>query len=213
MEATRLRERYSDQITILIGFESEWIRTALDDGIEDTNTSSSALVRKLQGKHGQVLDFFVGSVHHVHRVPVDYSRELYLQARATANEIDKDRKSEEEDEAAGEAAGGHPDEVLFRDYFDAQYDMLRTLKPPIIGHFDLIRLYSDRSNDTMRSQARVWQRVMRNLEFIAGYGGILEINSSAVKKGLAEPYPQLDICKVRLPFPFTPKYSPEIRAK
>lgn len=36
---------------------------------------------------------------------------------------------------------------------------------------------------------------MRNLEFVAGYGGWLECNSSALRKGLAEPYPSREIAE------------------
>lgn len=42
----------------------------------------------------------------------------------------------------------------------------------------------------------MWQKVLRNLDFIAGYGGVVELNSSAVRKGMSEPYPQAEICKV-----------------
>ena len=193
MEATRLRDKYSDQITILIGFESEWIHTPLNNGNVKPDTSSLALVQKLQKKHRQALNLFIGSVHHVHQVPIDYSRELYLQARTAANNLAKGQNYEER---AGSDNWGNLDEALFINFFDAQYDMLRSLKPPVIGHFDLIRLYSDRPDDALQSQTRIWKYVTRNLEYISGYGGILEINSSAVRKGLREPYPQLEICKV-----------------
>jgi histidinol-phosphatase (PHP family) len=42
----------------------------------------------------------------------------------------------------------------------------------------------------------VWKRIERNLEHIASYGGRLELNSSGLRKGLAEPYPCLPICQV-----------------
>jgi histidinol-phosphatase (PHP family) len=112
----------------------------------------------------------MGSVHHTHTHPIDFDRATYETARA--------------------AAGGS-DERLFEDYFDSQYEMLQALQPPVVGHFDLIRLLSDH-----RDLDGVWERIERNLKFIVSYGGILELNASGLRKGLAEPYPCLPICQV-----------------
>lgn len=161
------------------------------------NTNSLALVRQLQEKYGHVLDFYIGSVHHVHDIPIDYSREMYLQARALSHDSRKDHSGVR---VPSDHSHGDMDEALFKDYFDAQYGMLCALKPPVVGHFDLIRLYSDRPNDDLQCLVRVWKSVVRNLEYIVGYGGLLEINSSAVRKGLEEPYPQMEVCKVSLFF-------------
>ena len=43
----------------------------------------------------------------------------------------------------------------------------------------------------------VWSKILRNLDFIASYGGMLELNSAALRKGMTEPYPKAEICKVR----------------
>lgn len=161
-EALRLRAKYQSQIKLLIGFESEWIRP-----------STLSLIHSLQKKFS--FDFFIGSVHHVHTIPIDFDRKMYEEARNKA---------------------GGTDEKLFQDYFDAQYDMLQKLRPPVVGHFDLVRLLSDDGNGSFTQWEGVWFRLMRNLKFIAGYGGVVEINSSALRKGLSEPYPQVEICKV-----------------
>ena len=142
--------------------EIDWIRPSSKEAVE-------SLLRKYQ------LDVFVGSVHHVHTIPIDYDRKLYRDAR--------------------EKAGGI-DERLFEDYFDLQYEMLKGLKPPIVGHFDLIRLMSDNPDTVFSRSVVVWQKILRNLEFIAGYGGVIELNSAALRKGMKEPYPTAEICKV-----------------
>ena len=142
--------------------EIDWIRPSSQEAVE-------SLLRKYQ------LDVFIGSVHHVHTIPIDYDRNLYVDAR--------------------EKAGGI-DERLFEDYFDLQYEMLKGLKPPIVGHFDLIRLMSDNPDTVFSRSAVVWQKILRNLEFIAGYGGVIELNSAALRKGMKEPYPTAEICKV-----------------
>jgi histidinol-phosphatase (PHP family) len=120
-------------------------------------------------------DFFIGSVHHVHEIPIDYDQAMFDQAR--------------------EVAGG-TDARLFEDYFDAQHEMLLTLKPRTVGHFDLIRLLSDEPDRDLKTFEGVWERIMRNLSVIVEQGGLVEINSSALRKGLKEPYPTRSVCEV-----------------
>jgi len=146
----------------LIGFESEYIRP-----------STLQLVQGILDKYA--FDFFVGSVHHVHTVPIDFDRAMYEKAR--------------------EAAGG-TDERLFEDYFDSQLEMLQALRPPVVGHFDLIRLLSDYRDADFKEMPGVWHKIQRNLEFVASYNGRLELNSAGLRKGLTEPYPCLPICQV-----------------
>lgn len=161
-EARRLQKAYAGQIRLFVGFEAEWIRE-----------SSLRLINDLLAKYP--VDLFVGSVHHVRTVPIDYDTALYHKAR--------------------EIAGG-TDERIFEDYFDAQYEMLRSLKPPVVGHFDLIRLKSDDPDRSFVTWPSVWKKVMRNLNFVAEYGGVLELNSSSLRKGMKEAYPQVEICQV-----------------
>lgn len=151
----------------MIGFETEWIRP-----------STLQLIHGILGKY--TFDFFMGSIHHMHTIPIDFDRAMY--------------------EAARSKAGG-TDERLFEDYFDAQFDMLQALRPPVVGHFDLIRLLSDHRDAEFKGMTRVWEKIQRNLEYVAAYGGRLEMNSSGLRKGLAEPYPCLPICQVCLTAP------------
>ncbi|KAL2000765.1 hypothetical protein VTN02DRAFT_2649 [Thermoascus thermophilus] len=160
-EALRLREKYASQIKILVGFEIDWIRP-----------SSLTLIQRSLARFP--FEFFVGSVHHVHTIPIDFDRDMYVRAR--------------------DAAGGS-DERLFEDYFDSQLDMLKQLKPLVVGHFDLIRLKSDDPERSFAQWPGVWKRILRNLDFIAEYGGMLELNSAALRKGMSEPYPKAEICK------------------
>jgi histidinol-phosphatase (PHP family) len=139
----------------LIGFEGEWIRP-----------SYATLVKELAAN--EAIDYFIGSIHHVHEIPIDYDAAMYSSAR--------------------EKAGGS-DERLFEDYFDAQYEMLTTLKPKVVGHFDLIRLLAGDPNGDLRVWKGVWERVERNLKVIVEQGGLVEVNSAGLRKGLKEPYP------------------------
>lgn len=162
-EAQRLRDKYKSKLSMPIGFESEWC-------------GPRSLELILQSLKSHPYDFFVGSIHHVGGVPIDYDHANYVEAR--------------------DMAGG-TDKMLFNTYFDEQLDMVRALRPPIVGHFDLIRLKSDNPDLDWQSLPTVWTRILRSLDFIASYGGILEINTAALRKGMAEPYPKSEICKVR----------------
>ena len=161
-EAVRLQEKYKDQIYILIGFEAEWIRPAYAELIKTLRSNKN-------------VDYFIGSLHHMHGIPIDYDMDLYKKAR--------------------EVSGG-TDEKLFADYFDAHFEMLQALKPPVVGHFDVIRLLSDEPNRDLRTMTDVWPKIKRNLQFIKDHNLLLEINSSALRKGLREPYPGKSIVNV-----------------
>ena len=162
-EAVWLREKYAATIDILIGFETDWIRD-----------SSLTLIHNSLDKFP--FDFFIGSVHHVHTIPIDYDLPFYRRAR--------------------EISGG-TDEKLFEDYFDSQFDMLKALNPPVVGHFDLIRLKSDDPDRNFSQWPGVWKKILRNLDWAAENGALLELNSAGLRKGMKEPYPGEEICKVK----------------
>ncbi|KAK7203310.1 Polymerase/histidinol phosphatase-like protein [Myxozyma melibiosi] len=164
--ARALQTKYAPQITLLVGFETDYIRA----------DEYSPLIKTLQNTYK--FDMFVGSVHHVASLPIDFDA-----ARWTA---------------AMQKAGGTP-RALFAAYFDEQYAMLADLRPPVVGHFDLIRLFAP-ADDTARPIARdwpdVWAKIVRNVEFVIRYGGLFELNSAAIRKGWSEPYPRSDVVQL-----------------
>lgn len=149
-------------IKIVIGFEGEWIRPDYAETMREMMQNPN-------------VEFFLGSVHHVHEIPIDYDRALYEKAR--------------------DVAGGS-DARLFEDYFDSQYEMLKEMQPRVVAHFDLIRLFSDDPDRDLKTMEGVWSRIVRNLKLIKEQGGLLEINSSALRKGMREPYPTRSVCEV-----------------
>lgn len=176
-EARRLQAKYAAQLHILIGFEGEFIRP-------DAYTT---LVQQLAAH--PAVDYFVGSLHHTCGVPIDFDADLYA--------------------SACEAAGG-TEELMYARYYDEQHAMLVALEPRVVGHFDLVRLLSSEPGRDVRTAwtgkvgtdgtggggaATVWERVVRNLEVVRSYGGWLECNTSALRKGLAEPYPARPIAE------------------
>ena len=64
---------------------------------------------------------------------------------------------------------------------------LKALYPGVVGHFDLIRIFDPGYVERL-SRPAVWERIERNLCFIAGYGGVLDLNVRALLKGATEPY-------------------------
>jgi HisJ family histidinol phosphate phosphatase len=116
--------------------------------------------------------------------------------------------------ATAVAACGGTEEALWEVYLDEQFAMLQGVRPRVVGHFDLPRLFGtsvrrfvtvaggDGDGEEEGKEIRrltewkgVWERVVRNLEFVRGYGGWLECNTSALRKGLAEAYPSREIAE------------------
>ncbi|KAJ2453666.1 hypothetical protein EV183_002070 [Coemansia sp. RSA 2336] len=160
-EARRLRAKYADQIHILIGAETEYITSA-----------TIAELKQLRSQYG--LDFYVGSLHHVNGMPMDFSLDLY--------------------EQIVEHCHGSRSE-MFRRYFDEQLELLQQLQPEIVGHFDLIRIfhpYSQGIPDPLLD-SEIRKLALRNIDYAISYGALFEINSRAWKKGLHDAYPQRDL--------------------
>ncbi|TAQ91614.1 hypothetical protein B7494_g120 [Chlorociboria aeruginascens] len=164
LEAQSLRSKYKNQIEIIIGFESEFITPAYISYIR-TLFSSPAV------------DFYIGSLHHVHGIPIDYDTTLYNNARNVSGS----------------------DVQLFGDYFDEQAVLIREMQPRVVGHFDLIRLWSGVKDGWEVQKGEgwdvLWGKIRRNLILVVQSGGLLEINSAALRKGLKEPYPGRGVCE------------------
>lgn len=115
--------------------------------------------------HRFLPDYIVGSVHHVNDIPFDYSPQEYERALISL--------------------GGY--EALYCRYFDQQYAMMQQLRPAVLGHFDLIRIY-DSDYKKHLGLSEVWRRIERNLDCAAHLQCILDYNLRALDKGVAEPY-------------------------
>ncbi|WPK23190.1 hypothetical protein PUMCH_000418 [Australozyma saopauloensis] len=148
------------------------------EGIDDAHIEAANLI-------SERTDMCVGSVHYVNHIPIDFNADLWLKAR--------------------ESVGGTSRE-LYKEYFELQYRVLKTLKPAVVGHFDLIRLFDVKDHDPTTGKdfhARtiqqdwpdVWSLIVRNVNFVVEYGGLFEINGAAIRKGWETPYPQTDIAQ------------------
>ena len=125
-------------------------------------------------------DYIVGSVHFVEDIGFDYSKKEYIRA------IEK--------------TGGT--DALYNCYFDLQFEMISLLKPDVVGHFDLIRLFDDNYVTRIRRPG-IQKRIERNLQLIKDLGLILDLNLRSLAKGAGEPYPAAAIldraCELKIP--------------
>ncbi|MBN2643977.1 MAG: histidinol-phosphatase [Desulfuromonadaceae bacterium] len=124
---------------------------------------SQKLVQDLREQYH--LDYIVGSVHHVRGVNFDFSPTEYERARDSLGGMD----------------------ALYAAYFDDQLAMIEGLRPEVVGHFDLVRLY-DPEYPRRLQQPEIARRMTRNLLRIRELDLCLDLNMRALDKGASEPY-------------------------
>ncbi|CAK7891415.1 hypothetical protein CAAN1_01S04984 [[Candida] anglica] len=160
--------------------------------VEGLNSEHIDYTSKLLEKYHPHINMTVGSVHYVNEIPIDFSPDLWIEARDSLP--DKTSRS------------------LFLQYFELQYEVLSKLKPTVVGHFDLIRLFEP-SNEVDPTTGKlmkdisleqdwpdVWELVVRNIKFVESYGGLFELNSAAIRKGWSSPYPKQDVSEAIVEF-------------
>ena len=167
-EATRLQTKYAIQIELLVGLETENI-----------NSESLDMLEIMLERYSMSISYIVGSVHHVDSLPIDFDKEIFDKVVAKF----PDRRD-----------GLSQLEQVFCAYFDAQFELLQRIKPEVIGHFDLCRLYYPNSSF---ANEEVWKRVERNVRFAIDYGALFEVNAAAFRKGWKTAYPAEDVLQVR----------------
>jgi histidinol-phosphatase (PHP family) len=167
LEANRLKDLQKDRITLLVGLETEYI-------------DSAGLVKleQLLSTHSASLDYIVGSVHHCDELPIDFDQPRF-------DEVLSLQEGQEQKEKFGK---------LFSKYFDNQHELIDRLRPEVVGHFDLCRLYYPELN--FKQYPEVWEKIQRNIELAVSYGALFELNASAFRKGWKTGYPGVEIFDV-----------------
>ncbi len=173
--------KYADQITLLVGLETEFI----------TQTDMDELDALLAASGGRV-EYLVGSVHHVRGIPIDFDQDTFLKCldsfrspAPTALTQSTPASTSEEHDAM---------ETFLCAYFDAQHELMRCFHPEVIGHFDLCRLY--RPALRFADYPAALALIRRNVRFAATYGALFELNAAAFRKGWDAAYPGADIVEV-----------------
>lgn len=120
-------------------------------------------MQQLREQHG--FDYVVGSVHWIDETPIDLSAELFEEVAARLGGV----------------------EALFVRYYASVAEMVERLRPEVVGHFDLPRLYSA---DHEAHEASVVRAAAEDaLRVIVEIGSFVEVNTAGYRKGLGGPYP------------------------
>ena len=115
----------------------------------------------------------MGSVHHIDDICFDYSKKEYDSLALKYGSYD----------------------CMYEKYFDVQYEMLKALKPFVVGHFDLIRIY-DKNYKKRILQPGINQKIIRNLELINSLNLVLDFNLRPLTREEKEPYIAPSILKI-----------------
>lgn len=169
-EANRVKLLYRDKITLLVGLETEYI-----------DSSGLSELSKLLETSSSLIDYIVGSVHHCDSLPIDFDQPRFDQVLSLQHGSDEGSKFTR----------------LFSKYFDRQYELMDRLRPEVIGHFDLCRLYYPEMD--FREFPEVWEKVKRNVGLGVEYGALFELNASAFRKGWKTGYPGVEVFDVSVP--------------
>ena len=126
-------------------------------------TGAIDFARQLISQHHP--DYILGGIHHVADIPFDAGVQDYQRAVDACGDV----------------------ETLYCRYFDLQYDVIQTIKPKVVAHFDLIRIF-DQDYMQRWQVPEIHRRIERNLQSIANLNLILDYNVAALRKGAPEPY-------------------------
>jgi histidinol-phosphatase (PHP family) len=165
-----LKSVYSNRLDLVIGLETEYIN---EEGLLQ-------LEGILSNKGNKVVEYVVGSVHHVDSQPIDFDITKF-------NSLLHSYPS---------PSPSSQFISLFSAYFDAQFIMLQRIKPEVIGHFDLCKIYYPEIDLSLLDEM-VWSKVLRNIDYVIEYGGLFEISSAAFRKGWDTAYPSREVFQVR----------------
>ncbi|MCB2145753.1 MAG: histidinol-phosphatase [Deltaproteobacteria bacterium] len=173
LDARALKERFADYMTTCRHLQAKYandIRVYVGFETEDYSGSldfAKALIRTFSP------DYVVGSVHHVKDIPFDYSKRCYDEATDCCGGLDG----------------------LYAAYFDQQYEMIRELKPRVVGHLDIIRIY-DPGYRSQLIKPVIWEKIVRNLKLVRRLNLILDFNLRPLSRGETEPYLSAPILKM-----------------
>jgi histidinol-phosphatase (PHP family) len=179
LDPSALEGSFDSFLSAAVELQSQVISPSLLIGVETELLSLSHLSRlSYLILNKTSLDFVVGSVHHVNCHPIDFTPECF--------------------EKALESCSGSLEELLLR-YFRDQRKLIETLKPEVVGHFDLIRMFLPNPIVTIATTyPTVWREIEKNVDLIVSYGGLFEVNSAgwAKKTWTVGPWPSKEVLEV-----------------
>lgn len=157
-------KQYSDDMPGLIEEFSDRITVLKGFEAEIVPTKTyPTIMRKVRQEYK--FDYMVGSVHYVNEFLIDGEREWF--------------------EDCMYKMGGL--ENLALAYYESVAQMVRDLRPEVVGHLDLVRKNGHHYGDLDTPAIR--DAVENTLQVIWENGGILDLNTAGYRKGLDSPYP------------------------
>ena len=195
---------------VLVGCESENLNSPQDSN-QDSLAYLQDQLERLSIRRGKqkeqdaaeiglnVVDYIVGSTHHVRGIPIDFDIPTFESALKLFEDEENDAR-EAGHQAEDSSSSAHARLTL--EYLDRQYELMQRLRPEVIGHFDLFRLYrpsfrirSTEANTTAKDDltAQIWSRIERNVRYACAYGALFEANSASFRKGWETAYPGAEI--------------------
>lgn len=160
-----LNKKFEDYFTELTALKKKYAsKIKIFVGMEtETYAGYVDHIKKLISKFHP--DYIVGSVHHIDNICFDYSKEEYDRIACICGSYD----------------------AMYERYFDLQYEMIKALKPFVVGHFDLIRIY-DEDYKKRLLRPGIGQRIKRNLTLIKSLNLVMDFNLRPLARGEKEPY-------------------------
>lgn len=205
VEARRVQSDYKGKgkgvPRVLVGAETENLSPSTLAWLKADVLGTPAHEKRGAAVGKGVVDYLVGSLHHAGgfttsdrqgcdpAIPIDFDAATF---HAALEHFGGDGRTEEEAHLR-----------LCLAYFDAQYRLIDELRPEVIGHFDLCRLFrpqttlihADDEAAATQLQLAVSHACTRNIRLAASYGALFEINSASLRKGWATPYPAPDVLR------------------
>ena len=166
----RVPAEFAGRLTVLRGFEAEVVPTA-------SYVSEMTALRSRRLPDGSsAFDYMVGSVHFVNEIQIDGRPETYA--------------------LAAEDCGGL--ENLAIRYYEIVAEMIRALRPEVIGHLDLIKRNAALAgfDPAELETERIARAAQSALLAARENSGILDLNTAGWRKGLGEPYPSPALVKM-----------------
>nr|CDI54359.1 related to HIS2-histidinol-phosphatase [Melanopsichium pennsylvanicum 4] len=180
-EARKLQAQFSPSLHILVGCETENITSPASlNYLTELLGSTLNTPPELIGKG--VVDYIVGSLHHTNSIPIDFDKQTFERSVASFD-------STPISPSAGLTfSDAHLNLVV--QYLEDQLEVMQRLKPEVIGHFDLFRLFTP---ELKLTAPEIWTKIERNVDFAVGYGALFECNAAAFRKGWNTSYPGKEI--------------------
>lgn len=161
-EIKRLKEKYSDRLQILLGFEADYIPSLCDPSFKRFETFNP--------------DFLIGSVHYV----------VNEKGFMTVDDSVENVKSGLDTVFNGNG------KKLVQEYFYLQREMLKNCSFNILGHFDLVRKRNDILKFFDENDSWYRKEIKLLVKEIEKSGVIAEVNTGAIARGaMKDVYPSL----------------------